>query len=53
MGGRSSKNQKKEGNRTKDEPHSVVPLPQDEREAQPLAQPPPEPRPEAGTPQGK
>ena len=53
MGGRSSKNCKKEGNATKDEPHSVDPLPQDECEAHPLAQPPPVPRAEVGTPQGK
>ena len=52
MGGWSSKNRKKEGNATKDDSHGVDPLPQDECEAQPLAQPPPEPRPEAGTPQG-
>ena len=41
-----------EGNGAKDDPHGVDPLPQDERESHSLAQPPPEPRPEAGTPQG-
>ena len=52
MGGKSSKNRKKEGNATKDDPHGVDSLPQDDREAQPLVIPPPVPRPETGTPQG-
>ena len=49
----SSKRRMVEGRAAKDAPHSADPHPQDDQEPQPLAQPPPEPRPEAGTPQGK
>ena len=49
----STKRRKTEGNGTKDDALGVDPPPQDEREAHPLAQPPPEPCSEAGTPQGK
>ena len=52
MEGTSSKRRKVEGSAAKDAPHSVDPYPQDDREPQPLAQHPPEPHPEAGTPQG-